>query len=56
MRIYNMFFCEKTRKLLKAPYSSKIDIFLSKKGFNKLIYSINTIINVAFKFQLVSPF
>ena len=28
----------------KAPYSSKIDILLSKKVFDTLIYGINTII------------
>ena len=42
---------------LKAPYSSKIDIFIQER-FNKLIYSINTIINCGIwqpvKFQLVS--
>ena len=31
---------------VKAPYSSKIDIFYPKR-FNKLIYSIDKIINVA---------
>ena len=29
---------------LKAPYSSKLDIFFIQEGFNKLIYGINTII------------
>ena len=29
---------------LKAPYSSKIDIFIIQERFKKLIYSINTII------------
>ena len=43
---------------LKASYSKKIDIFLSKKTmFNKLIYSINTIIKCSIrqplKFQSV---
>ena len=44
---------------LKAPYSSKIDIFIQKR-FYKLIYSINTIIKYGIwqpvKFQLVSHF
>ena len=29
---------------LKAPYSSKIDIFIIRERFNKLIYGIDTII------------
>ena len=29
---------------LKAPYSSKIDIFFIQERFNKLIYVINTVI------------
>ena len=29
---------------LKAPYSSKVDIFFIQERFNKLIYGINTII------------
>ena len=44
---------------LKAPYPSKIGIFLQER-FNKLIYSINTIIKCSIKqpvkFQLVSRF
>ena len=43
---------------LKAPYSSKIDIFFIQERFNNLIYSINTIIKCGIwepvKFQLVS--
>ena len=43
----------------KAPYSSKIDIFIQER-FNKLLYAINTIIKCGIwqpvKFQLVSRF
>ena len=50
----------KTYSHLKAPYSSKIDIFFIQERFNKLIYSINMIIKCgiwqAVKFQLVSHF
>ena len=45
---------------LKAPYSSKTDIFFIKKRFNKLTYIIKTIIKCGIwqpvKFQLVSCF
>ena len=45
--------------ILKAPYFSKIDIFIQER-FNKLIYSINTITKYGIwqpvKFQLVSFF
>ena len=34
------------QSILKASYSSKIDIFIQER-FNKLIYGINMIINVA---------
>ena len=44
---------------LKAPYSSKTDIFIQER-FNKFIYDINTIlkcgISRAVKIQLVSWF
>ena len=46
--------------ILKAPYSSKIDIFFIQERFNKLIYSINTILKCGIwqpvKFKLVSRF
>ena len=47
----------RNKKILKAPYSSKIDIFIQER-FNKLIYGMNTIIKCGtwqpVKFQLVS--
>ena len=46
--------------VLKAPYSTKIDSFIIQERFNKLIYSMNTIIKCGtwqpVKFQLVCRF
>ena len=33
---------DKYGKELKAPYSSRVDIFFIQERFNKLIYGINT--------------
>ena len=56
MSIHNIHICGEIRKILKAPYSSKIDIFYQER-LNKLIYGINTIIKcgiwLPLKFQLV---
>ena len=57
-RKYDRYYFDEKRWILKAPYCSKIDILLSKKGLIKLMYDINTIIKCGtwqpVKFQLVS--